>query len=77
MTWLQNADFISVLYIVSFCLFIYGLLGLTGPRTAVRGNRLAAVGMAIAIVATLLIPNLGNWGPVSYTHLTLPTILLV
>jgi NAD(P) transhydrogenase subunit beta len=55
-------DLISVLYIVSFCLFIYGLLGLTGPKTAVRGNRIAAVGMAIAIVATLLIPRLGNWG---------------
>ena len=26
-------------------------MGLTGPRTAVRGNRIAAVGMAIAIVA--------------------------
>src|SRR5690349_12056391 len=31
--------------------------GLTGPRTAVRGNKIAAVGMAIAIVATLLTPH--------------------
>jgi NAD(P) transhydrogenase subunit beta len=50
------------MYIVSFCLFIYGLLGLTGPKTAVRGNRIAAVGMAIAVTATLLIPKIGNWG---------------
>jgi NAD(P) transhydrogenase subunit beta len=35
-------------------LFIYGLSGLTGPRTAVRGNQIAAVGMSIAFVATLL-----------------------
>jgi NAD(P) transhydrogenase subunit beta len=28
--------------------------GLTGPRTAVRGNKIAAVGMAIAVIATLL-----------------------
>ncbi|MGH2889539.1 MAG: NAD(P)(+) transhydrogenase (Re/Si-specific) subunit beta, partial [Solirubrobacteraceae bacterium] len=28
--------------------------GLTGPRTAVRGNQIAAVGMAIAVAATLL-----------------------
>src|SRR6202040_997023 len=34
--------------------FIYGLMGLTGPRTAVRGNKIAAVGMAIAVIATLL-----------------------
>ncbi len=42
----QKADFIAILYIVAFSLFIYGLSGLTGPRTAVRGNRIAAVGMA-------------------------------
>jgi len=28
--------------------------GLTGPRTAVRGNKIAATGMAIAFIATLL-----------------------
>ena len=28
--------------------------GLTGPRTAVRGNQIAAAGMAIAVIATLL-----------------------
>ena len=42
-------------------LFIYGLSGLTGPRTAVRGNRIAAVGMAIAVIATLLDRGEGNW----------------
>jgi NAD(P) transhydrogenase subunit beta len=34
-------------------------MGLTGPRTAVRGNKIAAVGMAIAVIATLLTP--GVW----------------
>lgn len=57
----QDENFIDVLYIVSFALFIYGLNGLTGPRTAVRGNRIAAAGMAIAVVATLLKPQIGNW----------------
>ncbi|SPM29514.1 NAD(P)(+) transhydrogenase (Re/Si-specific) subunit beta [Mycobacterium terramassiliense] len=45
---------VTVLYIVSFALFIYGLMGLTGPKTAVRGNLIAAVGMAIAVAATLI-----------------------
>jgi H+-translocating NAD(P) transhydrogenase subunit beta len=45
---------VHVLYIIAFALFIYGLMGLTGPRTAVRGNWIAAVGMGIAVVATLL-----------------------
>jgi NAD(P) transhydrogenase subunit beta len=51
---LQSTNFIDAAYIVAFGLMIYGMTGLTGPRTAVRGNKLAAVGMAIAVVATLL-----------------------
>ncbi|MFZ0229731.1 MAG: NAD(P)(+) transhydrogenase (Re/Si-specific) subunit beta, partial [Mycobacterium sp.] len=42
------------LYVISFGLFIYGLMGLTGPKTAVRGNLIAAVGMALAVTATLI-----------------------
>ena len=57
-----DADTRAVLYIVSFALFIYGLSGLTGPKTAVRGNRIAAVGMAIAVIATLLVDDLANIG---------------
>ena len=55
------SELIAVLYIIAFALFIYGLMGLTGPRTAVRGNLVAGVGMAIAIVATLLTPGTSNW----------------
>src|SRR6059058_702470 len=55
---LQSTNFIDACYIVAFSLFIYGLSGLTGPRTAVRGNLIAAVGMAIAVVATLLTPHI-------------------
>ncbi|MGH2913198.1 MAG: NAD(P)(+) transhydrogenase (Re/Si-specific) subunit beta [Solirubrobacteraceae bacterium] len=61
-SFLQDESFIYVLYIVAFALFIQGLRGLSGPTTAVRGNRIAAVGMAIAVVATLLNPGEGNWG---------------
>jgi len=59
-SFLTDASFKTVLYIVAVALFIYGLTGLTGPRTAVRGNRIAAVGMAIAIVATLLVDPFNN-----------------
>jgi len=61
-SFLQSESFIYVLYIVAFGMFIQGLRGLSGPTTAVRGNRIAAVGMAIAVIATLLIPGEGNWG---------------
>src|SRR5215218_4739262 len=45
---------VVLLYLISFGMFIYGLMGLTGPKTAVRGNWIAAAGMALAVVATLL-----------------------
>ncbi len=61
-TFLQSDSFIYVLYIIAFALFIQGLRGLAGPTTAVRGNRIAAVGMGIAVVATLLSRGEGNWG---------------
>jgi H+-translocating NAD(P) transhydrogenase subunit beta len=54
-------DLISVLYIVAFCCFIYGLHLLRGPRTAVLGNQVAAGGMAIAVIATLLDDRIGDW----------------
>jgi NAD(P) transhydrogenase subunit beta len=54
----QDVDFITACYIVAFGLFISGLAKLTSPTTAVQGNKIAAVGMAIAVVATLLDPAL-------------------
>ena len=53
----QTTNFIDACYIVAFSLFIYGMSGLTGPQTAVRGNKIAAAGMAIAVVATLFTPH--------------------
>ncbi|QSE93852.1 NAD(P)(+) transhydrogenase (Re/Si-specific) subunit beta [Rhodococcus pseudokoreensis] len=55
---------VNGLYIVAFAMFIYGLMGLTGPKTAVRGNQIAAVGMIVAVVATLISirgAQMGNW----------------
>jgi proton-translocating NAD(P)+ transhydrogenase subunit beta len=59
---MSRNDVIDLLYIVAFSMFIVGLRMLRGPRTAVRGNQIAAVGMAIAVIATLLKPGVGNWG---------------
>ena len=53
---------VVLLYLLAFSMFIYGLMGLTGPRTAVRGNWIAAAGMAIAVIATLIaIRDTENW----------------
>jgi proton-translocating NAD(P)+ transhydrogenase subunit beta len=42
------------LYIIAASLFVVGLKMLSSPRTARRGNVVSAVGMLLAIVATLL-----------------------
>jgi H+-translocating NAD(P) transhydrogenase subunit beta len=55
------SDLITALYIVAFSMFIMGLHMLRGPRTAVRGNQVAAAGMAIAVIATLLDDRIGDW----------------
>jgi NAD(P) transhydrogenase subunit beta len=58
---MSRADFVTLLYIIGFALFIVGLHMVRGPRTAVRGNQVAAVGMAIALVGTLIDPRIGDW----------------
>ncbi len=49
-----RASVIAVSYIVAAVLFIFGLKRLSSPATARSGNRLAAVGMALALGVTLL-----------------------
>jgi NAD(P) transhydrogenase subunit beta len=57
-----GSDLATVLYIVSFSLFIFGVRRGTHPTTAKQGNLIAATGMAIAVVTTLLLDGIGNWG---------------
>ncbi len=49
---------INFAYIISAALFIFGLKMLSSPSTARRGNLLSALGMLLAIVATLLASGL-------------------
>jgi NAD(P) transhydrogenase subunit beta len=51
-------------YLVSAALFIFGLKRLQSPATARSGNVMAAIGMAIAIIVTLLQTNFANWQPI-------------
>lgn len=60
---------IQVAYILASVLFILGLKGLSHPRTAVRGNLTGAIGMLIAIVATLLDKNI-----ISYEYILIGTL---
>ncbi len=57
-----GGDAATALYIVAFSLFIIGVRRGTHPTTAKQGNLIAAGGMAIAVVTTLLLDGMGNWG---------------
>jgi len=52
---------INLLYIISSILFILGIKKLGNADTARRGNAISAVGMTLAIVATLLYLGLEWW----------------
>jgi NAD(P) transhydrogenase subunit beta len=61
-TFIRSTTFLDYCYIVAFALFILGLHDMTRPQTARRGNRVAALGMAVAIADTLLRHGIGRWG---------------
>jgi NAD(P) transhydrogenase subunit beta len=52
----------ALLYLVASVCFILALKGLSSPVSARRGNALGIAGMAIAIVTTLALPQVGNYG---------------
>lgn len=45
---------VNIIYLVSVLFFIFGLKRLSSPRSARQGNRLSMIGMAMAIIVTLL-----------------------
>jgi H+-translocating NAD(P) transhydrogenase subunit beta len=55
---LQVAPFIA--YLAAAALFIYGIRRLRKPETARSGNTLAAVGMVIALIATIFVADIDN-----------------
>ncbi len=52
---------VNLAYLIASVLFIAGLKGLAHPRSAVRGNLLGALGMLIAVVATLVGQGIVEW----------------
>jgi NAD(P) transhydrogenase subunit beta len=56
----ESSDFVTACYIVAFSLFIFGIQQGTHPRTARRGNLIAAAGMLVAVAITLSLDVIGN-----------------
>jgi proton-translocating NAD(P)+ transhydrogenase subunit beta len=56
---------IRLAYILAAALFVLGLHQMNSPATARNGNRLSAVGMAIAVIATVILLLSGELGDVA------------
>jgi len=54
----MKQNIIDIAYLVSGIMFIYGLKRLQSPATARKGNQLAALGMFVAVVATLFLQEI-------------------
>jgi len=57
-----SPSFIQFAYLAAAICFILGLKRLSSPATARSGNQVAAVGMAVAVLATLLLPGIKQQG---------------
>ncbi|MEW4529053.1 NAD(P)(+) transhydrogenase (Re/Si-specific) subunit beta [Maioricimonas sp. JC845] len=60
----MNHTWIDLAYLVAAVLFIFGLKGLTRPRTAVRGNLTGACAMLLAVVVTLFDQQVLTYGTI-------------
>ncbi len=56
------ASLIPLAYLLAAVTFVLGLKGLSGPTTAVRGNRVAAAGMLVAVAATFFDSQFRQYG---------------
>lgn len=54
----MKQNIIDIAYLVSGIMFIYGLKRLQSPATARKGNQLAALGMFVAVLATLFLQEI-------------------
>jgi NAD(P) transhydrogenase subunit beta len=58
----MSASLTALAYLVAAVLFVLALRGLSHPETSRQGNRFGMIGMAVAVVATLLHHDMSGWG---------------
>src|SRR5215510_8633348 len=58
----MSATLLTVSYLAATILFVLSLGGLSNPETSRRGNLYGMIGMAIAVLATVLGPQVTNAG---------------
>ena len=58
---MNSASLVPLVYILASVLFAFGLKFLASPETARRGNQLSAIGMLLAVLATLTGQHIIGW----------------
>ena len=58
----MSASVTTFLYLIAAVLFILALRGLSNPETARSGNRFGMLGMAVAVIVTLLQHGMSGGG---------------
>jgi H+-translocating NAD(P) transhydrogenase subunit beta len=58
----MSANLTALAYLIAAVLFILALRGLSSPVTSRQGNRFGMIGMAVAVIATLLHHGMGGLG---------------
>jgi proton-translocating NAD(P)+ transhydrogenase subunit beta len=58
----MSASLTALAYLVAAVLFVLALRGLSHPETSRQGNRFGMIGMAVAVIATLLHHGMGGLG---------------
>ncbi len=58
----MTANLAAILYVISGVLFILSLRGLSSPASSRRGNTLGMIGIAIAVITTLLFIGMSGLG---------------
>jgi len=61
---MTRTDISEAAYLIASLLFIFGLKRLSSPRTARSGNMMAAVGMALALGGTFILPEMGHFAAI-------------
>jgi H+-translocating NAD(P) transhydrogenase subunit beta len=61
----MSEHLVELAYLLATALFIFALHWMNDPKTARRGVLAGALGMSLAIVGTLLLPEIVNWGLVA------------
>ena len=62
-----SSDWVALGYLISAIFFIFGLKKLGHPRTAPRGNQYGMMGMAIAVITTIIHLNFIPGGIVGWS----------